>query len=266
MFLVAVVPLSKMIEVGEYGGNCIHHPSAGQPAPHCAFCFWSHGIGDPSQMWKKVHQTVILKKCKPDSFSRQVLDAFILVSILLSAVVTLVQSWTGSVGWLWWLPHHSSPQPGSQPQRGRPPQPSTRYFAGEEDTSHQLLVAGLECSRDWNFDDICSGTYQLQASKWNKWHGTFSVIAYWIISEGKLDRNRGGDKEQDWSLYGDPCWRLSLPVWTHLCLLPFKTCSPTRPLVGHCKDQVPERDPRNALKYGRSSCLFCVQHTKCKTA
>ena len=92
MFLIAVVPLSKMIEVGEYGGNCIHDPSAGQPATHCAFCFWSHGIGDPYQMWKKVHQTVILRKSKPDGFSRQVLDAFILVSTLLSAVVTLVQS------------------------------------------------------------------------------------------------------------------------------------------------------------------------------
>ena len=94
MFLVAVVPLSKMIEVGEYGSNCIHDPSAGQPSQHCAFCFWSHGIGDPSQMWKKVHQTVVFRKCQPDSFSRQVHihNAFMLVSILLSAVVTLVQS------------------------------------------------------------------------------------------------------------------------------------------------------------------------------
>ena len=74
MFLVSVVPLSKMMEVGECGGDSCITP-AGQPSPHCSFCFWSHGIGDDPQMRKKVHQTSLLRKRQPDSFSHQVSNA-----------------------------------------------------------------------------------------------------------------------------------------------------------------------------------------------
>ena len=70
MFLVSVVPLSKMIEVCECGDSCI--TLAGQPSPHCSFCFWSHGIGDNPQMWKKICQTAVLGKRQPASFSHQV--------------------------------------------------------------------------------------------------------------------------------------------------------------------------------------------------
>ena len=80
MFLITVVPLSKMIEVGESGCQLcttVHvlDFGSGQSETHSTSCFWSHGIGDSSQMRKKVHQSAIPRKCQPDNVYHQVSSA-----------------------------------------------------------------------------------------------------------------------------------------------------------------------------------------------
>ena len=48
MFLVSVLPLSKMIQVreGVKGGFLTFSSVIGQPETHCTLCVWSYGFGD----------------------------------------------------------------------------------------------------------------------------------------------------------------------------------------------------------------------------
>ena len=132
-----------------------------------------------------------------------------------------------------------------------PPLISSTWFPSKERTTatainqvkppkipdHQPMIAGVKCSRNWNFNGFCSSTYPLQTNKWNK-SDAFSIFANRVSNRSEFCTNIGANKGQHWHLYGDPCRRLCSTLLSILCLFPFKTHSTPSPVVSHREDQV----------------------------